>query len=250
MGVARKSMMISDKEKRVTAYHEAGHTLVGLNLPQTDPIHKVSIMPRGQALGVTQTLPDEDSYNLSSEKAHNYIAFLLGGRAAEEIVFNEKTNGASNDIERATALARNMVCHWGMSESMGPINYGTGREQPFAGMGAEAAREFSESTADKIDREVSRIIQRNHEIAQKILNENKPALIRISEALIVWETLDRAQILLLLEGKDIGVPDLKKDDGSQEEFFDTIKRCVEGSHEYSFAASKSHISRFEFARTL
>ncbi|MBF0313552.1 MAG: ATP-dependent zinc metalloprotease FtsH [Oligoflexia bacterium] len=204
MGVARKSMVISESEKRNTAYHEAGHAIVGINLPKTDPVHKVTIIPRGMALGVTQTLPEEDILNLSSERAHNFISFLMGGRCAEEIIFGEKTNGASNDIERATDIARSMVCQWGMSE-LGPVAYGKNKEHPFAGMGADVA-EYSDDTARKIDIEVHRIIGKNYQIAMDILVKNREALVRVSEALVIWETLDRKQIEELLAGRDIGVP--------------------------------------------
>jgi len=203
MGVARKSMMISEKEKRLTAYHEIGHTLVGLNLPHTDPIHKVSIIPRGQALGVTQTLPNEDMLNLSKEKGENFIAFLMGGRVAEEIVYGEMTNGASNDIERATELARNMVCNWGMSEKLGPINYA--KQNGGMVYGGESVS-FSDDTARKIDMEIAHFVQKNYEVAKRILNENIDALHRLTEALVVWETLDADQIRRIVAGEDIGQP--------------------------------------------
>jgi cell division protease FtsH len=206
MGPERKSMVISDKEKRVTAYHEAGHTLVGMNLPHTDPIHKVSIMPRGGALGVTQTLPNEDMHNLTRAKAENFIAFLMGGRCAEEIVFNEMTNGASNDIERATTLAHNMVCNWGMSEAMGPRSFQKAQAYAFSGAGQGDALDYSETTGKDIDKEIDEIIKRNHQQALKILNDNREALDRVAEGLIVWETLDYAQVKDLVDGKDIGVP--------------------------------------------
>jgi len=209
MGAARTSLMISEKEKRNTAYHEAGHALVGLHLEQTDQIHKVSIMPRGMALGVTQTLPNEDILNMGTERANSYISFLMGGRCAEEIIFNEKTNGASNDIERATDLARSMICHWGMSETLGPINYGKHRDQPFYGMGSDS-REFSEETCRRIDVEVATLIHKNYERSKNILIENKAALIRLAEALVIWETMDFEQITAVVEGKDIGVPLLKE----------------------------------------
>ncbi len=207
MGVARKSMMISDKEKKLTAYHEAGHTIVGMNLPQTDPIHKVSIMPRGQALGVTQTLPNEDMLNLSKEKGENFISFLMGGRVAEEIVYGEMTNGASNDIERATDLARSMVCNWGMSEKLGPINYAKSN----GGMmyGGENVS-FSDETSRRIDSEIANLVHTNYEIAKKILNENVDALHRVALALVAWETLDAEQIRNIVAGKDIGQPVLTK----------------------------------------
>lgn len=207
MGVARKSMMISEKEKRLTAYHEAGHTLVGMNLPHTDPIHKVSIIPRGQALGVTQTLPNEDMLNLSKEKGENFISFLMGGRVAEELVYGEMTNGASNDIERATDLARNMVCNWGMSDKLGPINY----TKQNGGMvyGGESVS-FSDETSRKIDMEIANFVQTNYEVAKKILQDNMDALHRVTEALVVWETLDAQQIRDIVAGKDIGQPVMTK----------------------------------------
>ena len=207
MGVARKSMMISEKEKKLTAYHEAGHTLVGMNLPHTDPIHKVSIIPRGQALGVTQTLPNEDMLNLSKEKGENFISFLMGGRVAEEIVYGEMTNGASNDIERATDLARSMVCNWGMSEKLGPINY----TKQNGGMvyGGENVS-FSDETSRKIDMEIASLVHSNYEIAKNILNENIEALHRVALALVAWETLDAEQIRDIVAGKDIGQPVMSK----------------------------------------
>ena len=207
MGVARKSMMISEKEKKLTAYHEAGHTLVGMNLPHTDPIHKVSIIPRGQALGVTQTLPNEDMLNLSREKGENFISFLMGGRVAEEIIFGEMTNGASNDIERATDLARNMVCNWGMSEKLGPINYA--KQNGGMVYGGESVT-FSDETSRKIDLEIASFVHNNYEVAKKILNENIDALHRVALALVVWETLDAEQIRDLVAGKDIGQPMMTK----------------------------------------
>jgi len=205
MGVARKSMMISEKEKKLTAYHEAGHTLVGMNLPHTDPIHKVSIIPRGQALGVTQTLPNEDMLNLSKEKGENFISFLMGGRVAEELIYGEMTNGASNDIERATDLARNMVCNWGMSEKLGPINYAKNAQSPY-----DQGTIYSDETSRKIDLEIAHFVQSNYEIAKKILNENIEVLHRLALALVVWETLDAEQIKDIVAGKDIGVPVMTK----------------------------------------
>ena len=207
MGVARKSMMISEAEKKLTAYHEAGHTLVGMNLPHTDPIHKVSIIPRGQALGVTMTLPNEDMLNLSKEKGENFISFLMGGRVAEELVFGEMTNGASNDIERATDLARSMVCNWGMSEKLGPINYA--KQNGGMVYGGESVS-FSDETSRKIDLEIQGFVQNNYEVAKKILNDNIDALHRVALALVEWETLDAEQIRDIVAGKDIGRPVMTK----------------------------------------
>jgi len=208
MGPERKSMVISDREKRVTAFHEAGHTLVGMNLPHTDPIHKVSIIPRGHALGVTQTLPNEEMLNLTRDKAQNYLAFLMGGRCAEELVFKEMTNGASNDIERATGLAYSMVCVWGMSDRLGPIHFKKSTTSPFNY--SESSSDYSDKTAVLIDEEISRLVREGHDQAMRILQENRDALDRLSEALILWETLDLEQVKDIIAGKDIGVP-IKKE---------------------------------------
>ncbi len=211
MGVERKSMMISDEEKRNTAFHEAGHVIVGQALPGNDPIHKVSVIPRGGALGVTVTLPDEDKLSMSKEKANNMIAMLLGGRLAEEIVFKDFTSGASNDIERATDIARKMVCNWGMSSTLGPVNFTANPNQPFGyGPGADNST-YSEETAKKIDDEVGSIIRRNYDIAKKILMDRRNILTNMSESLILWETLDADQISAIMRGEDIGRPVLKKE---------------------------------------
>ena len=210
MGVERKSLMISDEEKRNTAFHEVGHVIVGLALPGNDPVHKVSVIPRGGALGVTVTLPNEDKLSMSKEKANNMIAMLLGGRLAEELTFTDFTSGASNDIERATDIARKMVCNWGMSSTLGPINYTANPHGPFGGQGADNSN-FSEETSKKIDDEVGRIIRRNYDMAKKILIDKSDILKSMSEALILWETLDSEQIQALMKGEDIGLPVLKKE---------------------------------------
>ncbi|MCT4642902.1 MAG: ATP-dependent zinc metalloprotease FtsH [Bacteriovoracaceae bacterium] len=206
MGVERKSMMISDEEKQNTAYHEIGHALVGLKLPHTDRIHKVSIIPRGGALGVTVSLPNEDRLSISRNRAHNEIAMMLGGRLAEELIFGDFTAGAQNDIERATQLAKKMVCNWGMSDKLGTINFTQNPTTPFGyGMGADNSS-YSEETARLIDEEVSNIIKKNYDVAKQILVDNMDTLHLLSKKLIIWETLDGKQIDELIEGKDIGVP--------------------------------------------
>lgn len=211
MGVERKSMMISDEEKRNTAFHESGHVIVGQALPGNDPIHKVSVIPRGGALGVTVTLPDEDKLSMSKEKANNMIAMLLGGRLAEELVFTDFTSGAANDIERATEIARRMVCNWGMSSVLGPVNYTSNPHSPFGhGPGADNSS-YSDETSKKIDDEISKIIRRNYDIAKKILIDRREILNAMSESLILWETLDATQIKAIMNGEDIGVPVLKKE---------------------------------------
>ncbi len=204
MGPERRSMVISDKEKRNTAFHEAGHTIVGLSLPMMDPIHKVSIIPRGHALGVTQTLPNEEMLSMSRQRAMNYISFIMGGRCAEEIVFGDYTNGAGNDIERATSLAHSMICKWGMSEKLGPINFHKSGISPFADN--RESQDYSEETARAIDAEIHEFINTNYLRAKKILEEKRDILDRLTEKLIIWETLNMKQIGLIMEGVDIGIP--------------------------------------------
>ncbi len=206
MGSERRSMTLSEMEKRTTAYHEAGHTLVGRSLPGTDPIHKVTIIPRGMALGVTQTLPTEDRVSMDKVKAENLIAFLMGGRVAEEVIFNQKTTGAGNDIERATEIARKMVCEWGMSDELGPLSFGRKEEQIFLGREISQHRDYSEQTALTIDREIRKIVDTNHRRAKQIVTENLEALKRIAEALIEYETIDGSEVDQLIRGEKITRP--------------------------------------------
>ena len=194
MGLERKSMILSDEEKRVTAYHEAGHALVARLLPGADPLHKVTIIPRGRALGLTQQLPQDDRHTYSREFLLVSIAILMGGRVAEEISFDMNTTGAANDIERATQIARRMVCEWGMSEKMGPVSFGRREEQPFLGRELGHQRDFSEQTALNIDREVRRIIDENYHRAQTILTEHRQLLERIAQSLLERETLQLKDI--------------------------------------------------------
>jgi len=208
MGSERKSMVISEEDKKITAYHEAGHTLVGKILKGLDPIHKVTIIPRGMALGVTQTLPEQDSLNLSKSKAEKMLPFLFGGRAAEEIIFGDITTGAGNDIERATDLARRMVCEWGMSP-LGPLAFEKHEGQPFLGLQyAQKSREYSEDTAQKIDQEINRLINEGYSTAKKILEANRDALERLAQALLEYETIDGVEVDLLVAGT--AVSEIKK----------------------------------------
>lgn len=199
MGVERRSLVISDEEKLNTAYHESGHTIVGYLLPGTDPIHKVSIIPRGFALGVTQTLPMEDRLSYTKDRAENMIAFLMGGRLAEEIIFGQKTTGAGNDIERATELARRMICEWGMSDRLGPVTFGKKEEQVFLGREMGHVREFSEATAQAIDSEVREIVEKNYRRGKELLNSNIDVLHAMAHALVDHETLDKEQVDLLMQ---------------------------------------------------
>lgn len=203
MGSERKSMVISDEDKKITAYHEAGHTLIGKKLEGLDPIHKVSIIPRGMALGVTQTLPEKDSLNLSKKKAINMIAFLFGGRAAEEVVFDDITTGAGNDIERATDIARRMVCEWGMSEKLGPLSYEKREGPVYLGMQNSVQKEYSDSKAEEIDREVYALINNGYQTALTILKENREILDRLAHALLEYETIDSFEVELILNGGEV-----------------------------------------------
>jgi cell division protease FtsH len=208
MGVERKSLVISAKERKITAYHEAGHALVAKLLPGTDPIHKVTIIPRGRALGVTQQLPAEDKHNYSKEYLLNDIAILYGGRIAEEIVFGsqEVTTGAMNDIERATELARKMVCEWGMSERMGPLQFGKREEMIFLGREIAQHQDYSEQTAMEIDREVRRFIMDNYERAKDIIQRHLEKLHRLAEALLEREVLDGPEIDTIVRGAGSPAP--------------------------------------------
>jgi len=199
MGAERKSMVISNEEKRVTAYHEAGHTLVGMKVPNADPVHKVTIIPRGMALGVTQQLPEGDRHNYSEEYLLGQIAILMGGRIAEDTFLGSITTGASNDIERATELARAMVCEYGMSE-MGPLTFGKKEEQIFLGREIAQHRDFSEETAIKIDEQVKKIITAQFERAKVIIENNRDTMVRLAECLLERETLDGVQIRRLVAG--------------------------------------------------
>ena len=199
MGPERRSMVISDKEKRLTAIHEAGHALVGLNIPESDPVHKVTIIPRGRALGVTFYLPEADILGRTKEELLAMIANAMGGRVAEELYIGRITTGASNDIEKATELARSMVCQYGMSD-LGPLAFGKKEEQIFLGREIAQHRDFSEDTAIKIDHEVQRIISEQYQRATKILTENRDAMERLTNALLEHESLDSAQIRRVVAG--------------------------------------------------
>lgn len=211
MGPERKSMVMSLEEKRNTAYHEAGHAVVGLFLgDEGDPVHKISIIPRGQALGVTVSLPAEDRYTYTREFAEGMIARAMGGRAAEELIFNRVTTGAGDDINRATDLARKMVCSWGMSEKLGPLSFGKDQEEVFLGREISSSRNFSDKIAEDIDREVHRFVMTGYKRAMLLLKQNRDKLEGLAEALLVKETLDRKQIDALMRGEEIVSEDERK----------------------------------------
>ena len=199
-------MVITEEEKKVTAYHEAGHALVALFIPGADPVHKVSIIPRGRAMGVTMYLPAEEKYNETRDGLHIRICTLLGGRVAEEIVFSSITTGASNDIERATAIARKMVCEWGMSEKLGPLAYGEKEGEVFLGRDMGHMKNYSEATALEIDSEITRIVKDNYERTNAILKDNQSALVTVAEALLERENLDGAEIRKMVFGEEGAAP--------------------------------------------
>ncbi len=204
MGTERRSMIISENEKRVTAIHEAGHALLTVVLPNADPIHKVTIVPRGLALGLTQQLPIDEKHNYSREYLADQIAILLGGRLAEDITLGSITTGAGNDLERATDLARKMVCEWGMSEAMGPLTFGKKEEQIFLGREIAQHQDYSEDTAVKIDQEVRRIISVNLERARDAIISHKDALLQIADELLAREVLDGEQVRKIVAGEQLG----------------------------------------------
>ena len=202
MGAERKSMILSDSEKRTTAYHEAGHAVVAVMMPNADPLHKVSIIPRGMALGVTMQLPIDDKHNYSKVYCEDQLSILMGGRIAEEIYLNQKTTGAGNDIERATEMARKMVCEWGMSE-LGPLSFGKKEEQIFLGREIAQHRDYSEETAIRIDEEVKRIVSTAYDRARAIIDQHSNALIRVAEALLEREVLDGSDVKTLIDGGNL-----------------------------------------------
>ena len=210
MGAERKSMIISDEEKKITAYHESGHTLVAKLLPNTDPIHKVTIIPRGRALGLTQQLPEDEKHTYPKDYLLNNIAILMGGRAAEEIVLNMQTTGAGNDIEKASDLARKMVCDYGMNEDLGPLAFGKGEEQIFLGREISQHRDYSELTAQKIDDEVRNIVNSAYEKTSKLIKDNVDTLHTMAKALLEKETLDGKAIDEIMGIKEEPAPEKKE----------------------------------------
>ena len=206
MGSERRSMIISDEEKKTTAVHEAGHALLAALLPHADPIHKVTIIPRGMALGITQQLPVDDKHSYSREYLNDQIAILLGGRIAEEITNNSVTTGAGNDFERATELARRMVCEWGMSDKLGPLAFGKKEEQIFLGREIAQHQDYSEETAIQIDQEVKRLVMANYKRSRAILEKNRSTLVQIAEELLVREVLEGKQVQRIVAGLPLDDP--------------------------------------------
>ncbi|HEY6251157.1 MAG TPA: ATP-dependent zinc metalloprotease FtsH [Candidatus Angelobacter sp.] len=218
MGAERKSMLLTEEEKKVTAYHEAGHALVAALMPSSDPLHKVTIIPRGMALGVTMQLPETDKHNYTREYLTTRIAVSMGGRLAEEIFLNQISTGAGNDIEQATEMARKMVCEWGMS-GLGPLAFGKKEEQIFLGRELAQHRDFSEETARQIDAEVRRFVNDGYDNAKRLIEENKDTVVRIAAALLEREVLDAAELKLIMEGKPLPArvaPQKPGEDGVQQ----------------------------------
>jgi cell division protease FtsH len=202
MGVERKSLIISDEEKKNTAYHEAGHALVAIMMPQADPLHKVTIIPRGMALGLTMQLPLDDKHCYSKDYLIAQMAILMGGRIAEEMFMHHITTGAGNDIERATDLARKMVCEWGMSD-LGPMSFGKKEEQIFLGREIAQHRDYSEATAIEIDQQVRKLVDNGYKDAKNIIGQHAEAMKRIAEALLEREILDGAEVKALIDGQTL-----------------------------------------------
>ncbi|MGQ0698753.1 MAG: ATP-dependent zinc metalloprotease FtsH [Panacagrimonas sp.] len=215
MGAERRSMVMSEDEKKLTAYHEAGHAIVGMTVPSHDPVYKVTIIPRGRALGVTMFLPEEDRYSYTKERLNSQICSLFGGRLAEEMIFgiDKITTGASNDIERATSIARSMVTKYGMSDVLGPLSYGEENGEVFLGRSVTQTKNVSDDTANSIDREIRTIIDLNYAAAKKVLEDNVDKLHAMSEALLKYETIDIEQIKRIMQGLDPGQPESWNDTG-------------------------------------
>ena len=203
MGRERRSLILSEEEKRITAYHEGGHALAARLLPGSDPVHKVTIIPRGRALGVTMQLPEEDRHGYSRTFLRNNLVVLLGGRVAEEVIFDDITTGASNDIERVTRMARKMVCEWGMSEAVGTLAIGETGEEVFIGREWVQNKNFSEDTARLVDSEVKRIVEEAHSRCRQLLEENLDALHRIAQALLDRETITGDDLNMLMDNKEL-----------------------------------------------
>lgn len=227
MGMERKSLIISEEEKKTTAYHEIGHVLVAKKLPEADPVHKVTIIPRGRALGVTSYLPIDEKHTYSKEYLEAMITYALGGRAAEKLIFNHYTTGAGNDIEKATNIARKMVCEWGMSDKLGPLAYGAKEEEIFLGREIQRHKDYSEKTAQEIDDEVRTIIRNAEQRAENILKENIDLLHKLSKELLEREILDGEEIDAIIKGQEL--PPVKKPEKSngEEEIPDHVKKLME-----------------------
>jgi len=225
MGTERRSMVMSEKEKKLTAYHEAGHAIVGRLVPEHDPVYKVTIIPRGRALGVTMFLPEQDKYSVSRKQLESQLASLFGGRVAEEVVFGEEnvTTGASNDIERATSIARNMVTRWGLTEKLGPLVYTEDESEVFLGRSVTQHKLMSDDTARVIDLEVRRIIDAAHDQATQLVQKHLKELHVMADALMKYETIDGKQIDQIMQGQEPEPPEGWNDSATDEAKQDSDK---------------------------
>ena len=233
MGTARTSMIISDTEKKTTAYHEAGHVIVAKMIPEADPVHKVTIIPRGRALGVTTYLPIDEKHSYSKEHIEAIIAYAMGGRAAERLIFNEYTTGASSDIERATGLAKKMVCDYGMSEKLGPLKYGGRDEEIFLGREVQQRSDHSESTQMIIDEEIKKIVQSSMDRAERILKQNENILHAMANALLERETLESEEIDIVMRGETLPPVEKKPEEVVNEEVVDKKKKKAKEDTSFS-----------------
>ncbi len=227
MGTERRSLVMSEKEKLNTAYHEAGHAIVGHCVPDHDPVHKVTIIPRGRALGVTMYLPEEDKYSISKEKLESNISSLFGGRLAEEMTLGSDgvTTGAANDIERATEIARNMVTKWGLSDKLGPLTYSEDDGEVFLGRSVTQHKQVSDITVHNIDEEVRKIIDRNYERAKKILKKHEKKLHIMAKVLMKYETIGSDQVLDIMEGREPRIPE-EWDDPDDKNKKSNVKKSI------------------------
>ncbi len=206
MGAERRSMIMPEEERRNTAYHESGHALVARLLPKTDPVHKVTIIPRGRALGVTMQLPEGDRYSMDKERLLNTIAVLFGGRIAEEVFMGQMTTGASNDFERATAIARDIVTRYGMTDSLGPVVYAENEGEVFLGRSVTKTTHVSEATMQKVDSEIRSIIDEQYGVARNLIESNQDKMHAMAKALLEWETIDAEQIEDIMSGRPPRAP--------------------------------------------
>src|SRR3546814_265133 len=202
MGAERHSMIMPEEERRNTAYHESGHALVARLLPKTDPVHKVTIIPRGRALGVTMQLPEGDRYSMDKERLLNTIAVLFGGRIAEEVFMHQMTTGASNDFERATAIARDIVTRYGMTDSLGPVVYAENEGEVFLGRSVTKTTHVSEATMQKVDHEIRTIIDEQYTVARRLIEDNQDKMHAMAKALLEWETIDAIQFEDIMQGRE------------------------------------------------
>jgi cell division protease FtsH len=223
-------VLISDEEKKTTAYHECGHVIVAKAIPEADPVHKVTIIPRGRALGVTSYLPVDEKHTYARDYLEAVIAYALGGRAAEKIIFNRITTGAGNDIERATDIARKMVCDWGMSDKLGPLKYGQAEQEVFLGRDYGHQKTFSDTTARIIDEEVRHIVETGAARAERILNEKVDTLHRMAVALLERETLDASEIDVIMAGGELPPFDKENRMFNLMKAVETLKKGREGSN--------------------